>query len=270
MTSLVFYAGPNTFYNIYILHTPDFMEESKNFLNTVKEKYPTKCSILYFNMGNKYKDLSLNFRINTPAYYRLSLHELLPNVDRIVYLDGDTLVFEDLTELILVDMKGSVIMGFLDSVPDAIKNFGFKNPTVVCSGVLLMDLDGLRNYGYSKKIEDFINKNKNKLTQQDQTIVNVVFQDRLSPIPPKYGIWAFSEKSTAKNHNDKQWPHLKYNETELFDAFDHPGIIHFIWPKPFWRKPTAHEKEWWDFARLTGYYDDIYNKSPIPNIRWGL
>ena len=270
MTSLVYYAGPNTFYNIYILHTGDFKEQSKKFLNTVQEKYPDKCSIFYFNMENKYKGLSLNFRINTPAYYRLSLPELLPDVDRIIWLDGDTIVFDDLTELIKIDMKGNIIMGFLDSVPDAIKNFGFKTPTVVCSGVLLMDLDGIRKYGYSKKIEEFISKNRNNLKQQDQTIINVVFQDRIAPIPPKYGIWAWSEKAVAKKHNDKQWPHLKYNETELFEAIDHPAIVHFIWPKPFWRKPTRFDKEWWDFARLTGYYDDIYNKSPIPNIKWLL
>ena len=270
MTSLVYYAGPNTFYNIYILHTGDFKEQSKKFLNTVQEKYPDKCSIFYFNMENKYKGLSLNFRINTPIYYRISLHELLPDVDRIIWLDGDTIVFDDLTELIKIDMKGNIIMGFLDSVPDAIKNFGFKTPTVVCSGVLLMDLDGIRKYGYSKKIEEFIAKNRNNLKQQDQTIINVVFQDRIAPIPPRYGIWAWSEKAVAKKHNDKQWPHLKYNETELFEAIDHPAIVHFIWPKPFWRKPTRFDKEWWDFARLTGYYDDIYNKSPIPNIKWLL
>ena len=75
-------------------------------------------------------------------------------------MDGDTLVFEDLTELIELDMKGAVVMGFLDSTPDAIKSFGFKNATVLCSGVLLLDLESLRKYDYSKKIEEFIKKNK--------------------------------------------------------------------------------------------------------------
>ena len=270
ITSLAINAASNTFYNIYILHPPDFQENSKKFLNTVMDKYPDKCSIIYFNMGNKYKGLGLNFRITTPTYYRLSLHELLPDVNRIIYLDGDTMIFEDLTPLNELDMKGNIIMGFLDSVPDAIKSFGFEKPTVVCSGVLLMDLDGLRKFGYTKKINEFIDRNRYKLTQQDQTIVNVLFQDKLAPLPPKYGFWAFATKENAIAHNNKQWPHLKYDEKELLEAFEHPGIVHFIWPKPFWRKPTRFYKEWWDIARLTGFYDDIYNKSPIPNIRWNL
>ena len=72
-------------------------------------------------------------------------------------------------------------MGFLDSIPDAIKSFGFEQPTVLCAGVLLIDLDSLRKYGYSKIINDFINNNRDKLVQQDQTIINVVFQDKIAP-----------------------------------------------------------------------------------------
>ena len=270
ITSLAINAASNTFYNIYILHPPDFQENSKKFLNTVMDKYPDKCSIIYFNMGNKYKGLGLNFRITTPAYYRLSLHELLPDVNRIIYLDGDTAIFDDLTELIELDMKGNIIMGFLDGFPDSIKSFGFEKPTVVCAGVLLMDLDGLRKYGYTKKINDFIDRNRYKLTQQDQTIVNVLFQDKLGPLPPRYGIWSFETKEHAIGHNSKQWPHLKYDEKELLEAYAHPGIVHYVWPKPFWRKHTGYEKEWWDLARLTGFYDDIYNKCPRPFLRFLL
>ena len=267
ITSLVINSASNTFYNIYILHPPDFKEKSKIFLNSVVNKYPDKLSIIYFNMGNKYKGLGLNFRITTPTYYRLSLHELLPDVNRIIYLDGDTAAFDDLTELY---MKGNIIMGFLDGFPESIKSFGFDKPTVVCAGVLLMDLDGLRKYGYTKKINDFIDRNKNKLAQQDQTIVNVLFQDKLGVLPPRYGIWSFSKKEDAIGHNSKQWPHLKYDEKELLEAYAHPGIVHFVWPKPFWRKQTGYYKEWWDLARLTGFYDEIYNKCPRPFLRFLL
>ena len=263
MISLVINASNKTFYNIYILHTPDFSETSKHFLKTIEKKYPDKCLIIYINMGDKYNKLQLSYKLSTPAYYRLSLPDILPEINRIIYLDGDTLVFEDLKELVQFDMKGNVIMGFLDRRPYALQSFGFKKATVICSGVLLIDLDGLRKYGYSKKIKDFIDKNKKKLVQHDQTIINVVMQGRISPLPPKYGIWGWRNKITAKNHLKRQWPELKYNETEYLYALDHPAIIHYAGKKPFWRQNTAFNREWWNLARLTGYYDDIYLKSPI-------
>ena len=161
-------------------------------------------------------------------------------------------------------MKGNIIMGFLDRRSNALQSFGFKRATVICNGVLLMDLDGLRKYGYSKRIKDFIDKNKKRLVQHDQTIINAVMQGKISPLPPKYGIWGWKNKITAKNHLKRQWPELRYNETEYFYALDHPAIIHYAGKKPFWRINTAFEKEWWNYARLTGYYNDIYSKSPIP------
>ena len=267
MTSLVMTAAKNTFYHIYVMHTGDFTQKSKDFLNTVEEKYPDKCKFIYLNMGNKYKNLRLNFRITTPTYYRLSLQDLLPDVNRIIWLDGDTFMFGDLKELIELDMKGAVVMGFLDIQPNSIASFGFKEPTVVCGGVLLMDLDGLRRYGYSKKIEDFIAKNKNKIKQQDQTVLNVVMQDRIAPLPPRYGIWAWADKDGAKRHLNAQWPKLRYNETEFYYAVQHSIILHYVWPKPFWRKKkTPFYDEWWDMAKKTGFYDEIYKKSPIPNV----
>ena len=267
MTSLVVNAFNNTFYNIYVLHTPDFTQKSKEFLNTVEENYPDRCSIIYFNMENKYTDLSVNKKLNTPCYYRLSLPDLLPEVKRIIYLDGDTLVFEDLNELIELNMKDNVIMGFLDSQVDALNDFGFKNATVLNTGTLLMDLEGLRKYNYPKKIEDFIFKNQNRLYQEDQTIINVVMQGRIAPLPPKYGVWAWSAKWEGKKFLDNQLPHLKFNEEEFYNAMKYPAILHFISPKPFWKLYTGFYNVWWDYAKLTGFFWEIYLRSPIQKIR---
>ena len=264
MTSLVINAKDKTFYNIYILHSPDFTEASKQFLNSVEDKFYDKCHIIYLNMGKKYKGLSIKFRIPIPTYYRLSLHDLLPTEKRIIYLDSDTLVFEDLKELINLDMKDNIIMGLLDNKPDSIEKFGFKNATVICCGVLLMDLYKLRKYGYSKKIKNFIYKNRKKLSQQDQTIINVVLQGRIAPIPPKYGIWAYNNKLDAKKHLYKIRPEIRYKEEEFYNAINHPAIIHFIVPKPFWKKHTAFESEFWKYAKLTGFFKEIYSKSTNP------
>ena len=215
-------------------------------------------------MRNRYKNLITNKRISTPSYYRLSLQDLLPEVNKIIYLDGDTLVFEDLKELFELDMKGKIIMGFLDNNLNAIESFGFKNATIICSGVLLIDLEGLRKFGYTQKVEKFIFKNWNKLTQHDQTVINVVLQDKIAPIPPKYGVWAFKSKYDAQIFLNMQLPHLKYNEQEFFNAMEHPAILHFVWPKPFWMKHTRFENDYWKFANLTGHYNEIYSNSPIP------
>ena len=67
----------------------------------VEKKYKNKCSIIFIYLVNinKYNGLQLNFRITTSAYYKLSLYDILLDIDKIIYMDGDTLAFEDLTYL---------------------------------------------------------------------------------------------------------------------------------------------------------------------------
>ena len=89
MTSLVLNACKDTLYDIYILHTPDFTEKSKNILNKFKNKFKDRCKITYINMGDRYKNLKYKRRLSISTYYRLSLHDILPKINKIIYLDGD-------------------------------------------------------------------------------------------------------------------------------------------------------------------------------------
>ena len=88
-----------------------------------------------------------------------------------------------------------------------------------------MDLEGLRKYDYSKKINDFISKYKGNLTQHDQTIINVVFQKKIAVWPPKYGIWDWLNMNLAKRHLKIQKSNYKYKSKEFFHAIKYPIII---------------------------------------------
>ena len=263
MTSLAENAGKNTFYDIYVMINPEFTNEHKKVLKSVETKHPEHCQVIFIDMGNKFKGEKTNTKITTPAYYRLELHNLLPNVDRVIWMDGDTAVFEDLTELITLDMKGNYIMGFLDSIPEAIERFNIKNATVLCSGVLLMDLNALRNNNMTEKFTKFMIEEKEKINQHDQTVINVVCQGKIAPLPPKYGIWSFEAEKYALMHNNRQRPHLRYNKDEFVKAYYHPAILHYVWPKPFWKKKRPiFNKEWWNYAQKSGYYNEVSSKSP--------
>ena len=124
----------------------------------------------------------------------------------------------------------------------------------------MLDLKSLRENNYSKKIEDFISKNKNRLIQEDQTIINVVMQDKLGPIPPKYGIWSLINTENLYGYLNIKRSGKKYNKKALLYAIKHPVIIHFVGRKPFQSRKSANvfDKMWWKFARVSGYYDEIY------------
>ena len=114
-----------------------------------------------------------------------------------------------------------------------------------------------------EKMNKFINDNLGKINQHDQTVINVVCQNNIATLPPKYGIWSFEGKKYALQFNERQRPWLKYDEEEFIKAYNHPAILHYVYPKPFWRiNRPIFNKEWWEYARISGFYYYVYNKSP--------
>ena len=169
-----------TFYDIYIMVTNDFTKENKDKLKSIQEHYPHHCTISFINMTNMYEEQK---SFPKSKYYRLALHEKLPHIDKIIYLDGDTMIFEDLTELIDLNMKDYYILGFLDSLFWALEIYGRKNAIVLNSGVLLMDLKALRDNNVTYKFNQFMISNNNSVIQEDQTIINYLLKKNINKLP---------------------------------------------------------------------------------------
>ena len=83
---------------------------------------------------------------------------LLPNEDRVIYLDLDTMVQGDLSELWNMDLQGKEIAGVVDThVEDEHNTPYIENPSVyINSGVMLMDLKRLRENYTTEKMDHLL------------------------------------------------------------------------------------------------------------------
>ena len=234
ITSILENANSYTNYNFYILITSDFLNENKNKLKLLEEKYYNKCSINLIDLYNfKFENAFLSRHIQTiAAYYRLVLPDLLPNIDKIIYLDGDTLIFDDLYEMYEINMDNYYFKGFLDINV----RYNLKIDNYICSGVLLINLEKLRKDKIVNKMYDYMIKNNKNLYFHDQSIINDVCKEKIGILPPKFGIFNFYNlkilyKNTKKAYKYKKY---KYSNKILKDAYFHPTILHCV-IKP-WKK----------------------------------
>ena len=261
ITSILENSNPYTKYDFYILHTPDFMIENKIKIKNLKKKYQNKCSINFINMTNfRFKNALLSKRIQTiSTYYRLILPDILPNIDKIIYLDGDTIIFDDLKEMYDINMDNYYYKGFLD-IND---RFNLKIDNYICAGVLLINLEILRKDDIVNKMYDFMIKNNKNLYFHDQSIINGVCSKKIGILPPKFGIFNYNNleilyKKTKKGYKYKKF---KYSNEQLKNAYFHPTILHCV-VKP-WKNKNYARKIWLYFAEKTLYYNEIKNKYKI-------
>ena len=170
-----------------------------------------------------------------------------------IYLDGDTFIFSDLSEMYNLKMGDNYILGFADRGFKHIDILGYKDYKYITAGVLLIDLKNLRNQNITQKFIEFMNINKDRLIQNDQTVINVVLKENIGFLPPKFGIWNFkNEKAVLIYSNNLKNKYHKdiYDKNTFLKAFKNPTIVHYVYRKPWlnqkkFKNKFFHEK-WWN------------------------
>ena len=259
ITSLMENSKKDTHYDIYIMTPGEFAEENSQKLLNLQDKYCNRCKISLIDMKDRYKDANDKGHITTPTYYRLSLSSLLPNINKIIWLDGDTLIFEDLTDMLNLDMNGLYYRGFLDNNIHGTKAFGIQNDHYICAGVMLVNLEKLRQDNMEEKFEAFIKENNDRLVQHDQTVINVLCAKNNGILPAKYGVFNFSDDESARLYARNLIAKNRYSEREMVEAYRKPAILHCIhkpWTDPAWSKANL----WWHYAERTWHFDGIKAK----------
>ncbi len=263
ITSIMENANKNILYQFYIMHPTKFSIENKNKLISLEKKYK-KCKINLIDMTEdfKFKNASTSQLITTPSYYRLVLPELLPNINKIIYLDGDILVLTDLQEMYNINMENYYFKGFLDITVNGVDNFTLDNDHCICAGVMLINLDELRKDNMVNKMYKFMEENNEKLIQQDQTIINAVCYKKIGILPAKFGMFNFKNIKDLFHFTKNYRYKYKYSQNELKEAYIHPAILHYV-NKPWKRHKKYYKyKLWWEYANKTDYYDEICKEYP--------
>ena len=165
ITSILENANYSSFYIINILVSKRktyFSNENKIKFKNLENKYP-RCQIDIIEINDKLFQFANIKRYPISAYYRLLLAYLLPDIKKIIYLDGDTIILTDLSELINLNMKNNTILGFVDNSFYLTEEFGIKTYKYITTGVLLINLEKIRKEFITEKFLLFIKKYNNFL-----------------------------------------------------------------------------------------------------------
>lgn len=259
ITSMMINSNSNTRYDIYIMTPGGFGEDNKQKILSLQGKYENRCKIMFIDMQDRYKNANDRGHITTPTYYRLSLSSALPEIEKIIWLDGDVLVLGDLAEMYDIGMEDLYYRGFLDANVRGTEKFGIYNDHFICAGVMLANLAKLRADNMEQKFEEFIKRNNDRLEQHDQTVINVVCYKNTDFLPAKYGIFNFGDVGVARDHAKIFLAKGHYTEDEMQAAYENPVILHCIC-KPWGQGEVNRKSLWWAYAAKTDYFKEIEAK----------
>ncbi|MCG3266948.1 glycosyltransferase family 8 protein [Yoonia sp. I 8.24] len=118
------------------------------------------------------------------TFSRIFVSEIVPeDIDRVLYIDCDVVVGDDISKLWDIDMTGTAFMCALDGPGDTFDMYiRDKFPEVIAppetpyfnSGVMLVNLPEWRRREIMIKARDFISRHGHALTHMDQCALNAV------------------------------------------------------------------------------------------------
>ena len=186
MISILTTKNYYTYISFYLIISNEFNQKNINFIESLYEQFE-HFNITFLKMDNRYSNAYSNRYITKNAFYRLSLGELLPNLDKIIYLDSDTIILKDLSNLYNLNFLGKVFIAAINQYK-SFSNFS------VNTGVLLLNLKEMREKKIEEKVLTLLKYGFRDNIFHDQAIINNFFKEDIGFISPSYNTFSFQYK----------------------------------------------------------------------------
>lgn len=199
------------------------------------------------------------------AYYRLFAAEVLPkDIHKVLYLDGDIIIYDGLSELWNTDMMGHAVAAGPSRHNNNIKliqklgydpKYGYFN-----SGVLLINLDYWRENHVVDLFVDYIKNNMDVLKFADQDVLNPVFCDKRLVLPVRYNLC-----TNFLLNNRFRTIESKSLIEEIDKWYKSPCIIHFnTSDKPWYvNSDNINRRIWRKYRDETKWKGHLVKKSKM-------
>ena len=206
----------------FYLINSDFPNEWFKQLNKRLERYDSEiinCRVTSEQISRYKTDISYT------VFLRYFISDFVKE-DKALYLDCDLVVTKNLDNLFETDLQ--------DYPLAAVRDYGgrvYYGREMFNAGVLLINNRLWKQENMSQRLIDLTNEWHDKVDQADQSILNMLFENR----------WI--EMEFDNNH---VVIHKQFTDYELPAGQDYPSIIHYL----------SHRKPWFDLASQT--YRDVW------------
>ena len=266
-------------YKAYILYTELSDRHQENLLNLQNDNLKIEfINVRQFIDENVSKIFFVTEHFTIETYYRFFLPQIFTNLDKVLYLDADTMIMKDISPLFNIDINGYYlgvthdceIVRASNFIGTKYSNYFIKTLNVDPSnyfqaGVMLVNLKKMREDNITDKLLDALERiGSPKFVDQD--ILNTVCRDKVLFIPQN---WNYTWHLPFID--DDYLEHISGElALEYKKAKENPYIIHFtgnsMKPVDYPNQPEA--KVFWQHVETSPYkkYFEQKLKANIANL----
>lgn len=178
-------------------------------------------------------------------YFRLFIPAMFPQYDKGIYIDSDVVLTDDIAKLFDTDIGDNFIGACSDlSIADIPELVHYTEDAVgvkkhndyINSGVLLMNLKKLREYGLEEHFLNLLNTYHFDSIAPDQDYLNAMCNGKI-------------------HYLDNAWDTMP---NDAHPPLEKTYLIHYnLFSKPWCYDGVQYEQEFWQYAKDSGYLQEI-------------
>lgn len=249
ITSILLNADISAYFRFYILDG-GIKRENKKKLSELKNI--RDFSVQFIDMSQyDFSLFPLNRKyISVATYYRLLLLDILPeNISKVIYLDCDVIVEQDIKQLWDIDIseflagvvedEGSISQLKRLNLPEQNNYFN--------AGVVVFNIEKLRDFDFKQKCINYYKENQAIISLQDQDILNGVLNGKCRFLPLNWN-------TNSRLFFDNELEH-HYTDAEAVNAVQYPAILHYTNSVKPWQQSCIHplKEEYWKYLSFTAF-----------------
>ena len=256
LSSLSENSNKDNIYDVYILIPKKFLIDYRLKILQIELKY-RNVNIKIIESEEPYVKFD-NYNSKYPKFF---MHLLIPGYDKMIYINWDTLVFSDLEELFNIDLEDNYFSGFLSNDNNSIyNNFNLPIDKRINTNVLLINTKKLNEDNKIDELKEIYNKYKENKNMNEKVMINIIFNNDTSILPPKYGMPNFDIVDIGLKYNENISENYRYDKDEFIASFYEPSIIDLFCEPWKYGNKCKHSEAWWYYAKKNTFYDEIKEK----------
>ncbi len=244
LTSMIANASDKHKYDVHILHT-DITEENQAIAKRLENK---QFSVTFDDVTeylHSIKDkMPIRDYYSKTTYYRLFIADMFPSLKKAIYIDSDTIVQGDISEMYAFDVSEHAVgacheqaMVQADVYGTYVeKCIGIDRNAFFNAGVLLINCDYFRENKVLEQFMELLGVYNFRVTQ-DEDYLNVICRDNVLFLPQCWNTEMFGD---------------------VFVPLEEACIIHYIMTSKPWH---YYDCQWgdlfWKYAEQTEVYEEL-------------
>ena len=242
--SMIKNASPDRRYHAHVLCSEISEENRRLVLDLARENFEISFEDVTPYLDRISRELPIRDYYSKSTYYRLFIAEMFPQYRKAIYIDSDTIVQGDVSQLYDCDIGDAYLGACHEQAMVQVDEYGTYVERVVGvsryaffnAGVLLINCEQFRKYAVHEKFLRHLNV-YNFVVTQDEDYLNLICKDRVC------------------------WLDQKWN-TEIFGEIPYPieqaNILHYIMvSKPWHYADCRHGDLFWKYAEETAVFESL-------------